>query len=214
MKPVLFITLMTGISLDKGHSLHPFSKERAHMRFIIHRLGYLLAFGTSSLIAMSYGDAAFASPSAGSVPALLSHVVATSRTGQPDPKDTGACSLQVSAPDSRYLGVMVTTQYWINAKSRIMSASLSLPSPHTTTQRLGYTISLSPLGLANQYAFGAFRPAALPDAYVLFSISPDFKTSTSAVLILNSGKDYNCLVTSDPMPFNSRLSAAFATGQK
>lgn len=182
------------------------------MRFKIQYVGYLLGLGIFSPLAMFYGEAAFASSSAGTVPAVLSHLVATLPTGQPDPKpeDIAACSQQVTAPDSRYLGLMVTTQYWIDPRSRIMNASLSIPSPHTTEQ-LGYTISLSPLGVANQYAFGAFRPKALPDAYVLFSISSDFKKSTSAVLILNPGKGYNCLVTSDPMPFNSRLSAAFAT---
>jgi hypothetical protein len=185
------------------------------MRFKIEYAGYLLALGILSPIATFYAEAASASPSAGTVPAFLSHLVATLPNGQPDPRpeDIAACNQQVTAPDSRYLGLMVTTQYWIDPKSRIMNASLSIPSPHTT-QRVGYTISLSPLGLANQYAFGAVRPKALPDAYVLFSISRDFKTSTSAVLLLNPDKGFNCLVTSDPMPFDSALSAAYASGKK
>lgn len=182
------------------------------MRLKICRPGYLMACGAFSLIALSHADAAVAAPAAGTAAARLSHVFATSRAGQPDPKNTGACSLQVTAPDSRYLGVLVTTNYWIDARSQIMSASSSLPSPHST-QRLGYTIRLSALGLANQYAFAAFRPAALPDAYVLFSIAPDFKTSTSAVLVLNRDKDYNCLVTNDQDPFNNGLSAKFRTDQ-
>ncbi|HKT29354.1 hypothetical protein [Dyella sp.] len=185
------------------------------MRFKRHYPGYALVFGLLSPIAMLCGEAAFASPSAGTVPAFLSHIVVTLENGQPDskPEDIVACNQQVTAPDSRYLGLMVTAQYWIDPKSRIMNASLSIPSPHTT-QRLGYTIPLSPLGLPNQYAFGAFRPKALPDAYVLFSISPDLKTSTSAVLLLNPSKGYNCLVTSDSMPFDSGLSSAYATGKK
>jgi hypothetical protein len=186
------------------------------MRVKICHFDYFLLFGISSLITMPYGDSALASPSAGAAPAWLSHVFAALPTGQPDPKaeDTAACSFQMTAPDSRYLGILVTTQYWIDAKSRIMSASSSLPSPHTTTQRLGYTIPLSPLGLANQYAFGAFRPKALPDAYVLFSISPDFKTSTSAVLVINPDKGYNCLVTNDQTPFDRGLNAKFGTSRK
>jgi hypothetical protein len=121
--------------------------------------------------------------------------------------------MQMAAPDSRYLGVQVTTRYWIVAGSPIMSASSSLQSPHSA-QASGYTIALAPLGLANQYAFGAFRPKALPDTYVLFAISPNFKSATSMVLVLNHDKDYNCLLTNIQAPFDHALSARLATGQK
>lgn len=185
------------------------------MRIQITRLGYLLACSVSSLLAMSYGSAVFAAPVTGTAKVKLTHVFATLQTGQPDPKpaDTAACRKQVSSPNSRYLGVTVTSRYSIDAKTLIMSASSSLPSPHAT-QPLELTIPLSPLGLANQYAFGAFRPAALPDNYVLFSVGLDFKGAKSSVLVLNAGKDYNCLVTSDPAPFKSGLSAKLGADQK
>lgn len=185
------------------------------MRIKINRLGYLLACGVTSLIAMSYGEAAFATPVTGTAKVQLTHVFATLQTGQLDPKpeDTAACRKQVSAPNSRYFGVTVSTRYSIDAKTLIMSASSSLPSPHAT-KPVVLTIPLSPLGLANQYAFGAFRPTAMPDTYVLFSIGLDFKGAKSSVLVLNTGKDYNCLVTSDPKPFESGLGAKLGADQK
>ena len=185
------------------------------MRFKMDRPVYLLACSALSLLAVSYGEAAFAAPVTGTAKVRLSHVFATLQTGQPDqkPEDTAACRKQVSAPDSRYLNVTVTTRYAIDAKSLIMSASSSLPSPHAT-KPLVLTIKLSPLGLADQYAFGAFRPAALPDDYVLFAVGLDFKAPQSSVLVINEGKDYNCLVTSDPAPFKSGLSAKLGSDQK
>ena len=137
------------------------------------------------------------------------------QTGSPDnkPEDIAACRKQVSAPTSRYLGVTVTTQYSIDAQTMIMSASSSLPSPQATKPVM-LTIKLSALGLAGQYAFGAFRPAALPNNFVLFSTGLDFKGSQSSVLVLNEGKDYNCLVTSNPTPFNGGLSTKLAAGQQ
>ncbi|MBM7124440.1 hypothetical protein ACFFJT_18330 [Dyella flava] len=164
---------------------------------------------------MSYGQAAVAAPVTGTAKVQLTHVFATLQTGQPDPKpeDTAACRKQVSAPNSRYLNDFVTTRYSIDTKSLMMSATSSLPSPHVT-EPLEISIPLSPLGLANQYAFGAFRPAGLPGTYVLFSIGLDFKGAKSSVLVLNADKDYNCLVSSDPKPFNGGLSAKFGSDQK
>jgi hypothetical protein len=185
------------------------------MRFKSHRSGYFLACGASSLIALCCAGSALAAPVEGKVSVRLTHVFATLQTGEQDkkPEDVAACRKQVSAPNSRYLGVTVTTQYSIDAQTMIMTASSSLPSPQAT-KPLQLTIKLSPLGIAGQYAFGAFRPTALPDDYVLFSIGLDFKGATSSVLVLNEGKDYNCLVTSDPTPFSSGLSAKLGAGQK
>jgi hypothetical protein len=175
-------------------------------------LGWWLGCG---MLSLAYGQAARAAPATGTASTWLSHVYAALKTGQPDPKpeDAAACTMQMAAPDSRYLGVQVTTRYWIVAGSPIMSASSSLQSPHSA-QAIGYTIALAPLGLANQYAFGAFRPKALPDTYVLFAISPNFKSATSMVLVLNHDKDYNCLLTNIQAPFDHALSARLATGQK
>ncbi|RDS83906.1 hypothetical protein DWU98_04880 [Dyella monticola] len=166
-------------------------------------------------MAFSYGGAALAAPVQGKASVRLTHVFATLQTGAPDkkPEDIAACRKQVSSPDSRYLGVTVTTQYSIDAQTMMMSASSSLPSPHAT-QPLQLTVKLSPLGIAGQYAFGAFRPPVLPDNYVLFSIGLDFKGAKSSVLVLNEGKDYNCLVTSNPTPFTGGLSEKLGAGQK
>ncbi|GGA41903.1 hypothetical protein [Dyella nitratireducens] len=185
------------------------------MHFKTDRLGYLLACCALSLIAASYGEAASAAPVTGTAKVQLTHVFATLQTGQPDtkPEDTAACRKQVSAPDSRYFGITVSTSYSIDAKSLMMSASSTLPSPHAT-KPVVLTIPLSALGLAGQYAFGAFRPTALPDDYVLFSIGLDFKAAKSSVLVLNSDKDYNCLVTSDPSPFKGGLSTKLGADQK
>jgi hypothetical protein len=185
------------------------------MRIKSRRLGYLLAGSVSSLIALSYAGAALAAPVQGKASVRLTHVFATLQTGATDkkPEDIAACRKQVSAPSSRYLGVTVTTQYSIDAQTMIMSASSSLPSPQAT-QPLMLTVKLAPLGIAGQYAFGAFRPAVLPNNYVLFSIGLDFKGAKSSVLVLNQGKDYNCLVTSDPSPFNGGLGDKFGADQK
>lgn len=184
------------------------------MRIKSHRLGCLLAC-SMSLIALSYASAALAAPVQGKASVRLTHVFATLQTGQPDqkPEDNAACKKQVSEPSSRYLGITVTTHYSIDAQTMIMTASSSLPSPRAT-KPLQLTVKLSPLGIAGQYAFGAFRPPALPDNYLLFSIGTDFKGAKSSVLVLNEGKDYNCLVTSDPTPFSGDLSTKLSSDQK
>lgn len=182
------------------------------MRFKYHRLGYFLACG---IMAASYGGAASAAPVQGKASVRLTHVFATLQTGQPDqkPEDNAACQKQVSAPGSRYLGITVNTQYSIDAQTMIMTATSSLPSPKAT-QPLQLSVKLPPLGIAGQYAFGAFRPPVLPNNYVLFSIGLDFKGAKSSILVLNEGKDYNCLVTSDPTPFSGGLSEKLGAEQK
>jgi len=181
------------------------------MRFNIHRPAYLLASIALSLTA----GAAFAAPVIGTAKVQLKHVFATLQTGQRDskPEDEAACRKQVSSPNSRYLGITVTTRYSVDPKSLIMSASSSLPSPQAT-KPIMLTIKLAPLGIEGQYAFGAFRPSAMPDTYVLFSMGTDFKGAKSSILVLNEGKEYNCLVTSDPNPFEGSLSAKFGSDQK
>ena len=185
------------------------------MRIKTLRLGCLSVCGALSLAAMSYAGAAFAAPVTGTAKVRLTQVFATLQNGQPDtkPEDIAACRKQVSSPNSRYLGITVSTRYSVDPQSLIMSAESTLPSPHAT-QPLVLTIKLSPLGIAGQYAFGAFRPTALPDTYVLFSMGTDFKGAKSQILVLNEGKEYNCLVTSDPKPFEGGLSATLGADQK
>lgn len=182
------------------------------MRFENHRLGYLLA---CSALSLAVAGAAFAAPVKGTAKVQLKHVFATLQNGQIDtkPEDIAACRKQVSSPSSRYLGITVTTRYSVDPQSLIMSAESTLPSPQAT-KPLMLTIKLNPLGIAGEYAFGAFRPSALPDTYVLFSMGTDFKGAKSSILVLNEGKEYNCLVSSDPEPFKSGLSAKLGSDQK
>lgn len=185
------------------------------MRFETRRLHYLLACSALSLTAFSYASTAAAAPVTGTAKVKLTHVFATLQTGQPDtkPEDIAACRKQVSSPDSRYLGITVNTRYSVDAQSMIMSASSMLPSPHATKPVI-LTIKLPPLGIAGEYAFGAFRPTELPNTYVLYSMGTDFKGAKSSILVLNEGKDYNCLVSSDPSPFSGGLSAKLGADQK
>ncbi|WP_233843819.1 hypothetical protein [Dyella sp. 2HG41-7] len=164
---------------------------------------------------MSYTDAAFAAPVTGTAKVRLTHVFATLQTGQPDqkPEDIAACRKQVSSPNSRYLGITVSTRYSVDPQSMIMSASSMLPSPQATKPVI-LTIKLAPLGIQGQYAFGAFRPAAMPDTYVLYSMGTDFKGAKSSILVLNEGKAFNCLVTSDASPFSGGVSEKLGADQK
>lgn len=176
--------------------------------------GKLATCGLSLLVAACCMEAAVAAPVTNTARVTLSHVFATLQTGQQDqnPEDVAACRKQVSAPGSKYLGLVVTSKYSIDVQSKIMSASSSLPSP-VATQPLVLTVPLAPLGLSGEYGFGAFRPSALPDTYVLFSVGLDFKGPKSSVLVLNSDKTYNCLVTSDPAPFKGPLSTKLGKDQ-
>ncbi|GLQ99368.1 hypothetical protein GCM10007863_37880 [Dyella mobilis] len=185
------------------------------MRVKFDRLGCLLACGAFALIAGGFGEAALAAPVEGQASLQLKHVFATLQTGQQDqkPEDVAACRKQVSSPNSRYLGITVTTKYSVDPQTLIMSASSMLPSPQATKPVM-LTIKLSPLGIDRQYAFGAFRPTAMPNTYVLYSMGTDFKNKQSSILVLNEGGNFNCLVTSNPSPFNGGLSAKLGSDQK
>ena len=185
------------------------------MRVHTRRWAYSLACGALSFAAVAFTGTAAAAPVIGTAKVKLTHVFATLQNGQPDtkPEDIAACKKQVSAPGSRYLGITVTTKYSVDPQSLIMSASSSLPSPQAT-KPLMLTIKLSPLGIAGEYAFGAFRPTELPNTYVLYSMGTDFKGAKSSILVLNEGKDYNCLVSSDPEPFSGGVSAKLGADQK
>lgn len=172
----------------------------------------LLACG---VIAISFATAASAAPVTGTVKLRLINVSATLQTGQPDkkPEDVAACRKQVSSITSRYLGMTVSTRYSVDPKSLIMSASSSMPSP-VATKPVILTIPLAPLGIKDEYAFGAFRPSALPDTYVLFSMGTDFKNAQSSILVLNEGKAFNCLVSSSTTPFDGGLGTKLGSDQK
>ncbi|MCE4372043.1 hypothetical protein [Xanthomonas hortorum] len=176
--------------------------------------GALAACGLSLMIGAFCMDVAVAAPVAKTERVTLTQVFATLQNGEQDqnPEDIAACRKQVSAPSSKYLGVVVTSKYSIDVHSKIMSASSSLPSP-VATQPLMLTVPLAPLGLSGEYGFGAFRPSALPNTYVLFSVGLDFTRPQSSVLVLNSDKNYNCLVTSNPAPFNGAMSTKLGKDQ-
>jgi hypothetical protein len=146
----------------------------------------------------------------GTAKVKLQSVTAVLQNGNPDtnPRDIAVCKRQVSSPSSKYLGNTVSTSYSINTQSLIMSASSSLPSPHAT-QPLELTIPLNPLGIAGEYAFGAFKPTALPNTYVLFSVNKAFKDPQSSVLVLNDKQAFNCLVSSKPNAINGSLKAKY-----
>ena len=90
------------------------------------------------------------------------HAVFQNGEHDPNPKDKEACEKQVSNPNSKYLGHTVSTTYSINPGTLIMSASSTLPSPHSI-EPLELVIPLHPLGMQGEYAFGAFKPAELPN---------------------------------------------------
>ena len=179
------------------------------------RFGYVLACNALSFTALAYASAAAAAPVTGVAKTRLTHVFATLQNGQPDtkPEDIAACKKQVSSPNSHYLGTTISTHYSVDPKTLIMSAFSKFPSPHGT-KPVVLTIKLSPLGIAGEYAFGAFRPTELPDTYVLFSMGTDFKGAKSSILVLNEGKEYNCLVSSDAEVFSGGVSGKLGVEQK
>lgn len=168
--------------------------------------------GLASLIALSTAGTAAAEENTERL--TLSNVFATLQTGQQDvnQQHVAACKQQVSLLGGRYLDTVVTTHYKINPQTKIMSAESSLPSPKAT-QPLTLNIPLHPLGVASSYSFGAFKPAQLPNTYVLFSVDLQFKSPQSSILVLNADKPYNCLVSSNPNPFKGALQGKLGVEQ-
>jgi hypothetical protein len=135
-------------------------------------------------------------PVTGKVTVKLEFVRAVKDNGSPDPAHDKACIDQLSQPTSKYVGMPVNTSYSIDPKTLIESATSTFPSPNAT-KPIELSAKLSPLGVAGVYAFGAFKPPALPDAYVLFQIGIDFKNPVSTFLVLNpSSTGYNCSISS------------------
>ncbi|HEX6831886.1 MAG TPA: hypothetical protein VF132_00015 [Rudaea sp.] len=140
--------------------------------------------------------AAAAGAETGKVSVTLNYVRAVQPNGSPDPSHDKDCTDQLKQPTSRYVGMPVTTSYSIDPQTLIESATSNFPSPNST-KPIELSAKLSPLGIAGVYAFGAFRPAALPDAYVLFQIGLDFKNPVSTFLVINaSSVGYNCSISS------------------
>ncbi|WP_406903369.1 hypothetical protein [Serratia marcescens] len=139
--------------------------------------------------------AADAQPTTGSAAVMLEHVHAVMENGSPAPQHDAACKKELSMPESKYIGMKVKTDYTINSSTMMMSAKSMFPSPDSM-KPMELTVDLSALGLADVYAFGAFKPAALPQAYIYFTIDKNFKDPVSTFMIINQGKQYNCVISS------------------
>jgi hypothetical protein len=132
----------------------------------------------------------------GKVSVTLNYVKAVLPNGSSDPAHDKNCTEQLKQPTSRYVGMPVSTSYSIDPRTLIESATSSFPSPNST-KPIQLSAKLAPMGLAGVYAFGAFRPAALPNAYVLFQLGLDFKNPISTFLVLNGpAVGYNCSISS------------------
>lgn len=153
---------------------------------------------TATLLAALCCSSAWAdgTEQSGKVSVTLNYVRAVQPNGSPDPAHDKDCTEQLKQPTSRYVGMPVSTSYSIDPKTLIESATSTFPSPNST-KPIQLSAKLSPLGIAGVYAFGAFRPSALPDAYVLFQIGLDFKNPVSTFLVLNQPSiGYNCSISS------------------
>jgi hypothetical protein len=149
----------------------------------------------------------------GTAKVKLQYVHGVHQDGSPDPKHDAACKKQLSDMKSKFVGMPVATEYSIDTRTLTMSAKSMYPSP-VATQPLEFITTLSPLGIKTVYAFGAFRPGELKNAYVLFSISEKFTNPVSTFLIINVDKDYNCVISSSKAPFKTAESAMLGMDQK
>lgn len=149
----------------------------------------------------------------GNATVKLQYVRGVLQNGSPDPAHDAACKKQLSSPNSRFVGMQVQTQYSIDTQTLMMSARSTFPSPQSL-QPLELNVDLNPLGIAGSYSFGAFRPAALPDSYVFFSISTKFTGATSTFLVLGTkGQTYNCMISSTKAAFKTPESAKFGSDE-
>ncbi|MEQ9885038.1 hypothetical protein [Pectobacterium zantedeschiae] len=125
----------------------------------------------------------------------LKHIHAVLQNGTSSPQHDAMCEKQLNMPESKYVGMKVTTEYNINTQSMMMSAKSMFPSPHST-QPMELTADLSALGLSDSYSFGAFRPSVLPDSYIIFSVDKQMKNPVSTFMIINKNETYNCVISS------------------
>lgn len=145
----------------------------------------------------------------------LQHVYALQQNGSADPAHDAACKKQLSQPNSKYIGITVTTKYSVDPKTLMMSAKSAFPSP-VSTQPLELNVDLSALGIANSYSFGSFRPAALPEASaILFSVNQKYGDAKSTFVIFGpKDQTYNCLISSAAKPFKTAESAKYGVDAK
>ncbi|MGF6735977.1 hypothetical protein OKW50_008150 [Paraburkholderia youngii] len=144
---------------------------------------------------------------------VLKYIDSVLRNGSPDPsmEHRAFCAKKLSEPATHYHDMKVATTYDVVGHEQ--SAKSNFPSP-VSTQPLELTVDLHPLGIEGKYAFGAFRPSPVPDDYVLFSMSLEFKDPTSTFLIINEDKPFNCVISSASDPFTRIESGKFAVDSK
>ncbi|MES3021520.1 MAG: hypothetical protein V4857_08020 [Pseudomonadota bacterium] len=174
----------------------------------------LTAFGLATALI----QAATAAPNdahKGSATVRLQYVYGVQQSGSPDPAHDAACKKQLSQTQSKYLGMTVKTTYSIDPQSLIMSANSSFRSP-VATQPLQLNADLKPLGLADSYSFGVFRPTVLPSAYgVMFSVDLKFAEPKSTFIVFGpKDQTYNCVISSAKLPFKAAESAKFSADAK
>lgn len=160
------------------------------------------AFATV-FIAAGFAQTAMAAEDAGNdahkgtAKVKLQYVHAVQQNGSPAPAHDAACRHQLSSPNSKFVGMPVSTSYDIDTKTLMMSAESMFPSPHSM-QPLEFTVNLNALGMKGVYAFGAFKPTEVSEVYaVLFSISEKFERPSSTFVVYGpKGGDYNCVISS------------------
>lgn len=159
--------------------------------------------------------AAAADAHTGSATLKLQYVYGLQQNGSADPAHDADCKKQLSQIQSKYMGMTVKTTYSIDPKTLMMSAKSSFASP-VATQPLQLSVDLNALGIASSYSFGTFQPAVLPGAYaVLFSVDLKYAQPKSTFVVFGpKGQTYNCLISSDKMPFKSAESAKFGGDAK
>ncbi len=157
----------------------------------------------AAFVAAGFAPAAMAEEDAGkdthqgTAKVRVQYVHAVQKNGSPAPAHDAACRHQVSSPDSKFVGMSVSTTYDINTKTLTMSADSTFPSPHST-QPLELKVNLNALGMKGIYAFGAFKPSAVPQVYaVLFSVNENFTKPKSTFVVYGpQGENYNCVISS------------------
>lgn len=117
----------------------------------------------------------------------LQHVKAVHQNGSAYAEKDKACEQELSSGSTKYVGLEVTTTYTINPDTMMMSAVSEIKSP--TPEK----VNLNALGIDGGYSFGNFSATR----YVTFNISKTFTDPASSILVINSGKDYNCAVLSN-----------------
>ncbi|MDY4374958.1 hypothetical protein [Pectobacterium carotovorum] len=156
----------------------------------------LHVIATATLVMSGFSQAAeTAKEHTGKEQVELKHIHAVLQNGTASPQHDAMCEKQLNMPESKYVGMKVTTEYSINPQSMMMSAKSMFPSPNST-KPMELTADLSALGLSDSYSFGAFKPSALPNAYIIFSVDKQMKNPVSTFMVINESETYNCVISS------------------